>query len=173
MHVFAYALRPESQGTILVTSNDPHVPPAIKPNYLAAEYDRKITVAAVRYIRHLMAQAPMREFVVGETDLTAAAQTDEEIIAAFHRYGEAGFHACGTVAMGSGRPLDARLRVRGIDNLRVMDCSVFPEMVSGNTNAPTMAMAWRAADLILEDRKQGTHPVADLASATSQLQRAS
>lgn len=152
IHVFAYPLRPTSEGSILVTSNDPAVPPAIRPNYFDTEYDRRISVAAIRYIRRLMAQSPLREFLVGETERTAGAQTDEEILAAFRRYGEAGYHACGTVAMGSGQPLDERLRVRGVDGLRVMDCSIYPEMLSGNTNAPTMALAWRAADLILQER---------------------
>lgn len=153
MHVFAYPLRPTSEGSLLVTSSDPNVPPQIRPNYFATDYDRQLHVASVRYIRRLMEQAPIRPFVVGETERTSGAQTDEEILAAFYRYGEAGYHACGTVAMGTGQPLDERLRVRGVGGLRVMDCSVYPEMLSGNTNAPTMALSWRASDLILQDRR--------------------
>lgn len=152
MHVFAYPLRPESEGSVLIASNDPSTPPAIDIRYLEAEYDRVVSVASIRYIRRLMSQPAMRQFVVGETEPTVSAQSDDEIIAAFRRFAVSGYHACGTVAMGEGYPLDERLRVRGAERLRVVDCSIFPEMLSGNTNAPTMAMAWRAADLIRDDR---------------------
>lgn len=150
--VFAYPLRPDSQGSILITSSDPAAPPAIDINYLATEHDRKVSIASIRYIRRLMSQQALREFIVGETEPTSSAQTDEQILAAFRRYAVPGYHACGTVAMGTGYPLDERLRVRGVGGLRVVDCSVFPEMLSGNTNAPTMALAWRASELIREDR---------------------
>lgn len=151
--VFSYPLRPDSQGHILITSNDPSAPPDIDINYLATQHDRDVSVASIRYIRELMQQPALRDFVVGETEPTASAQTDEEILAAFRRYAVPGYHACGTVAMGTGYPLDERLRLRGAQNLRVADCSVFPEMLSGNTNAPTMALAWRASDLIRQDRR--------------------
>lgn len=151
--VFAYPLRPDSEGSILITSPDPDAPPTIDPRYLDTEYDRKVSVAAIRYIRKLMAQPSLQQFVVGETEPTASARSDEEIIAAFRRYAIPGYHACGTVAMGTGYPLDSRLRLRRAEGLRVVDCSIFPEMLSGNTNAPTMAVAWRASQLIREDRR--------------------
>ncbi len=104
-----------------------------------------------------MAQRALQPFVAGETEFTAAAQSDDEIVDLFRRYGGAGYHATATVRMGKDNtaPLDGRLRLRGIDGLRVIDCSVFPEMVAGNTNAPTMGMAMRAAQLVLEDRRNG------------------
>ncbi len=151
--VFAYPLRPESEGSISITSPDPAVPPAIDPRYLDTEYDCKISIASIRYIRRMMAQPALAKYVVGETEPTRSAQSDEGIIAAFRRYAMPGYHACGTVAMGAGLPLDERLRVRGAQALRVVDCSIFPEMLSGNTNAPTMAAAWRASDLIRDDRR--------------------
>lgn len=152
IQLYAFALRPRSLGSIAVTSPDPAAPLRIDPNYHTDDYDRRASVAAVRYIRRLIAQPPLLPFITGETALTAQAQSDAEILGAFRRYGQAGYHAVGTVAMGlHDTPLDGRLRVRGIQGLRVVDCSVFPEMITGNTNAPTMAMAARAADLVLED----------------------
>jgi choline dehydrogenase-like flavoprotein len=108
----------------------------------------------VRLMRRLMAQPALQPFLGAESRFTAAAQSDEEILAVFQKYGQAGYHAAGTCSMGQGPEavLDERLRVRGVERLRVMDCSIYPEMISGNTNAPTMALAWRAADLMLEDR---------------------
>lgn len=157
MQIYAMTLRPRSNGHVLVTSSDPLAMLNIDPNHLADEYDRRAAIGQFRYVRQLMAQAPMRPFVVGETAFTARAQSDEEILDLFRRYGGAGYHATATVRMGkdNSAPLDGRLRVRGIDGLRVVDCSVFPEMVAGNTNAPTMGMAMRAAQLIHEDRRTG------------------
>lgn len=154
LSLYAFPLRPQSEGSLHITSPDPAAPLSIDPNYLSDEYDRQISINAVRFIRKLMAQPALTPFVTGETDATAAAQSDEEILSLFHRYGQAGYHSVGTVAMGQqGTPLDGRLRLRGVANLRICDCSVFPEMIAGNTNAPTMAMAARAADLILEDAR--------------------
>ena len=101
-----------------------------------------------------MSTKPIADLVVGETEETTWAQSDEEIVNAFMQQGLCGFHNCGTVAMGQGPKavLDERLRVRGLQGLRVMDLSILPEMLSGNTNAPTMAMAWRASDMFLEDK---------------------
>jgi choline dehydrogenase-like flavoprotein len=153
MHVFAYVLRPESEGSIMVQGRDPRAPPLIDPSYLSAPADRSRSIALVRLIRRLMDQAPMQPFIEGETELTSWAQSDAEILDAFRRLGRAGFHATGTCAMGQGPDavVDERLRVRGLTGLRVVDASVFPDMVSGNTNAPVMAMALRASQLILED----------------------
>lgn len=154
MQLYAFPLRPRSEGSAMITSPDVTAPMAIDPNYQADEYDRRVNVASFRLIRKLMAQPAMQPFIVGETDLTAGAETDEEILRLYRRYGQAGYHAVGTVAMGrEGTPLDGRLRLRGMHGLRVADCSVFPEMIAGNTNAPTMAMAARAADLIIEDAR--------------------
>lgn len=155
MQVFTMTLRPRSQGFIQVTSNDPAVPLDIEPNHLGDEYDRRAAVAQIRYTRNLMAQPPLKPFVEGETALTADAQSDDEILDLFRRYGGAGYHATATVRMGkdNSAPLDGNLRLRGIEGLRVVDCSVFPEMIAGNTNAPTMGMALRASQLILADRR--------------------
>lgn len=157
MQIYTMTLRPRSQGHVIVTSNDPAAPLNINPNHLADEYDRRAAIGQFRYVRQLMAQAPIQPFLVGETDITARVQSDEDILELFRLYGGAGYHATATVRMGkdNSAPLDGRLRFRGIEGLRVVDCSVFPEMVAGNTNAPTMGMAMRAAQLIHEDRRTG------------------
>jgi choline dehydrogenase len=147
-----YPMRPESRGTIEITAADPDAPLAIAPNYLAEEADRLTSIGIVRFIRRLYAQPALARFVVGETWPGPGVSSDDEIVDAFHRIGGAGYHAAGTCRMGpdEGSVVDTRLRVRGVEGLRVADISVMPSLVSGNTNAPAMAMAWRAADLILQ-----------------------
>ncbi len=95
----------------------------------------------------------MKAFVEGELEATAHATTDEQILGLYKHHGQTAYHAVGTAALGpdDADVVDARLRVRSVTGLRVIDCSVFPEILSDNTNAPLMALAWRAADLILED----------------------
>jgi len=148
-----YVMRPESRGSILITGPDIAAPAEIDPNYLATDYDKRVSVALFRTIREIFRQPALAPFVVGETDPGDAVETDDEIIDAFHRIGASGYHAAGTCRMGddAASVVDTRLRVRGVSGLRVVDISVMPSLVSGNTNAPAMAMAWRAADLIEED----------------------
>ncbi|HET6972215.1 MAG TPA: GMC family oxidoreductase N-terminal domain-containing protein [Phenylobacterium sp.] len=146
-----YPMRPESRGTVAITANDPDAPLAIAPNYLSECSDRQTSVAIVRLIRRLFAQPALQRYVIEETWPGAGLQRGDEIIDAFHRIGGAGYHAAGTCRMGADPDsvVDTRLRVRGVQGLRVSDISVMPSLVSGNTNAPAMAMAWRAADLII------------------------
>lgn len=150
-----YVMRPESRGSILIASPDPDAPAEIDPNYLATDYDRRVSVALFRTIRRIFSQPALAGLVVGETEPGLGIESDEEIIDAFHRVGASGYHAAGTCRMGvdDRSVVDTRLRVRGVAGLRVVDISVMPSLVSGNTNAPAMAMAWRAADLIEEDAK--------------------
>jgi choline dehydrogenase len=155
MHVFGYVLRPDSQGTINIRSPDPKEPPKIQPNYMSAATDRVASVALVRLLRRWMTQQAVADFVGEETSPGADVQTDAQILAAFARQGQSGYHACGTCRMGSdvAAPLDSHMRVRGAQNLRVVDLSMFPTMISGNPNGPLMALAWRAADLIAADAR--------------------
>jgi len=154
---FTYVLRPESQGSITLRSPDPATPALIRPNYLTAEYDCATTVRMFRFQRKLMEQMPIARYVGAETRPGPSIQTDGDILDAYRRMGNPGYHVVGTCKMGPTEDgtavVDNRLRVHGVDGLRVMDCSVMPTMPSGNTNAPAMAMAWHAADLILEDRR--------------------
>ena len=153
LQLFTYPLRPRSLGSVSIQSADPAQPARIVTNYLAEEYDREVSVGAFRFMRKVINSTPMSHLVMEETHPGAQVQTDDEIVDEFRRRGQSGYHACGTCAMGAEEDavLDPRLRVRGVKGLRVMDLSVIPTMISGNTNGPMMAMAWRAAELILED----------------------
>ena len=153
MQVFGYVLRPKSRGTVMIRSPNCDDSPAIHPNYLSTDEDRLASIDMVKLMRRWMAQKPLASFVAEETTPGIGVQSDEEIVDAFARLGQSGYHACGTCRMGGeqGAVLDSRSRVRGVENLRVVDLSMFPDMISGNTNGPMMALAGRAADLIRED----------------------
>ncbi len=148
-----YALRPDSEGHVHITSADPDAPLDIDTNYFGTEHDRTTGVAIFRALRGLFGTGPLAKRVVHETLPGPAVETDEEILDFELTVGSAGYHAVGTCAMGPNDDdvVDSRLRVRGVANLRVVDASVFPTLVSGNLNGPVTAMAWRAADLIIQD----------------------
>lgn len=148
-----YVLRPESKGRVMIRSQDPDVAPDINANYLATEYDRERSVALFHLMRKLMAQPALRPYVRGEIQPGPDIKTDDDIIASLFRDGSTGYHVAGTCRMGGDAlsVVDPRLRVRGVNGLRVMDTSVMPSLPSGNTNGPVMAMAVRASELILED----------------------
>ena len=145
------SLRPESHGTVMIRSADPTSPPVIHPNVLSAEYDRQLTVHMVRYARHLLRQSPLQKHLAEETFPGRGCSSPEQIIDICRRLGSPGAHFAGTCRMGKDpmAVVDPMLRVRGVSRLRVVDCSIMPTLVSGNTNGPVMAIAWRAADLIL------------------------
>jgi choline dehydrogenase len=144
-------LRPDSEGSVHITSDDPEAPPEITPNYFATEHDRRVGTGLVTRMRELFATDPLARRVEAETLPGPEVRDEEAVLDAALDHGYCGYHAMGTCAMGPGEDdvVDARLRVRGVDGLRVVDASVLPVMVSGNLNAPTMAVAWRAADLII------------------------
>jgi choline dehydrogenase-like flavoprotein len=151
--VGGYFTQPRSRGAMRIQSADPNTPPIIDANYFAHPDDRRHSIAMVRWIRRLMETEAVRPLIVEELVPGPACQTDDEIIDAFLDIGTTAFHVAGTCRMGSDAQsvVDPRLRVRGVSGLRVMDTSVMPTLVSGNTNAATQAMALNAADLILED----------------------
>ena len=155
MQFFGYVLRPQSQGHVLIRSREPNEPASIKPNWLTADYDRRTSIDMVRFMRRLLEEAPVKPLLAEETTPGAAVQSDDEIIDAFARLGQSGYHACGTCKMGQDEMsvVDERLRVRGVSGLRVADISIMPTVTSGNTNAPAMVIGARAADLILEDSR--------------------
>lgn len=154
-------LRPESRGAVELGSDDPHKAPLILPNYLSTDADRRHAVAMLRRIREIAASAPLSGLIVNEHEPGASIGTDEEILAWARRRGSSIFHPVGTCAMGPEQdPLsvvDAQLRVHGIDGLRVVDGSIMPRLVSGNTNAPIIMIAEKASDLI---RRQEAPPQA-------------
>lgn len=144
-------LRPESRGRVAIASPDPRAAPVIAPNYLSTEGDRRVAVAAIRLTRRIMAQAPMQRHAPEEFRPGSEVQSDAELARAAGDIGTTIFHPVGTVHMGAGEdaPLDAELRLRGVEGLRVVDASVMPLITSGNTNAPTIMIAEKAADMIL------------------------
>ncbi|EAQ03680.1 hypothetical protein OB2597_10571 [Pseudooceanicola batsensis HTCC2597] len=148
-------LRPESRGRVEIVSPDPVAPPRIAPNYLSTEGDRRTAVAAIRTTRRIMQQPAMAHYDPQEVKPGTAYDTDEELAEAAGAIGTTIFHPVGTVRMGSddAAPLDHRLRMRGLEGLRVVDASVMPRITSGNTNAPTIMIAEKAADMILGDHR--------------------
>ncbi|WP_433343435.1 GMC family oxidoreductase [Micromonospora sp. CA-111912] len=150
--------RPDSEGSLTITSADPSAPPRIVANYLDTPHDRRVAVNAFRRMRELFATDPVAGRIAVETVPGPEVRDDREIVEATLALGYCGYHAVGTCAMGPGdeHVVDPELRVRGIDGLRVVDASVLPVLVSGYLNAPVMALAWRAADLILGQVPQPT-----------------
>jgi len=146
-----FPLRPRSKGSVTIVSRDASIHPRVVFDPLSDAQDRRELVAGVRFARSLAATAPLSEYGVQETRPGPAVQSDEEILDAIRRLGGPGFHAAGTCRMGSDAQsvVDPQTRVRGVDNLHVVDLSILPILTSGNTYGPVSALAWRAADLIL------------------------
>ncbi len=151
-------LRPESTGSIHIRSRDPLVGPAIRPNLLSKEVDRTCMVRAMRIARRIVDQPAMRPYVHSGLSPGAGVRTDEEWLAFARQNGQTIYHPTGTCRMGGygddGAVVDLRLRFKGMDGLRVVDASVVPQMVSGNTQAVVMMVAEKGADLILEDARE-------------------
>ena len=149
-----FVLRPTSEGSVTITSADPTAVLRVEPNYFASDYDRKAGANLLRKMRKVFEQSPIAGRIRHETFPGPDAQSDDELVDSALDGGYCGYHAVGSCAMGPNDDdvVDSELRVRGVDNLRVVDCSVMPTMVAGNLNGPVMAMAWRAADFILQGR---------------------
>ncbi len=148
-------LRPESRGTVTIKSTDPFEPPAMRPNYLSAESDRRTVVAAVKLARKIAAAPALAPYVIDEYMPGPDAQSDEALLEFARNTGVTIFHPSGTCKMGANAEavVDARLRVHGLAALRVVDCSIIPTLPSGNTHAPAVMIAEKAADMILEDAR--------------------
>jgi choline dehydrogenase len=143
-------LRPESRGSTHIVSADGDAAPSICPNYLASEEDRRVAAEAIRLTRRIAAQPALKKFHPEEVRPGPEFETEEELQQAAGDIGTTIFHPVGTAAMGA--VVDERLRVNGLDGLRVIDASVMPTITSGNTNAPVMMIAEKGAEMILEDR---------------------
>ena len=151
-----WLLRPESRGSIRLRSPDPYEAPAIKLNLLSARRDRDKAVAGLKMIRTICAAPAMAKMSAVEFVPGPGCRTDHELADAVSRYAGAAFHTSGTCKMGQDAyaVVDERLRVRGINGLRVVDASIMPTIVSGNTNAAAIMIGEKGAAMILEDRRR-------------------
>jgi choline dehydrogenase len=152
-------LRPESRGMIRLASSDAAVYPKIHPNYLSTETDCRTIVEGIKIARRIARHDPLTDKISEEFRPDAALDVDDYdgTLNWARNNSTTIYHPTGTCKMGQGRDavVDARLRVHGIGNLRVVDCSIMPEIVSGNTNAPAIMIGEKASDMILEDLKAG------------------
>ena len=148
-------LRPDSRGHQHIVSPDPKAQPSIIANYLATESDRQVTLDGMKLARKISEMTSFKRLMKREHFPGAEARTEDELMAVARKYGTTVFHPCGTCKMGSDpmAVVDQRLKVHGIDGLRVIDASIMPNMISGNTNAPTIMIAEKASDMIREDAR--------------------
>ena len=148
-------LRPTSRGSVRIKSADPAEAPSIRPNYLSTPEDEQVAVDALRLVRRVVSMPALQKYRPQEYRPGAHLTTDDELLHGAREIGTTIFHPVGTAKMGTENdPMavtDARLRVRGVDGLRVIDASVMPAITSGNTNSPTMMIAEKGAEMILED----------------------
>jgi choline dehydrogenase len=148
-------LRPESRGSLRIRSADPTAGPEIRINYLSTEVDRTANVEGLKVLRRILQAPALRPYVVEEVDPGAKVSSDEELLNYCRARGSTIYHPTSSCRMGSD-PLavvDQRLRVRGLEGLRVVDGSIMPDLVSGNTNAAIIMIAEKASDMILEDAR--------------------
>src|SRR3981189_3074420 len=148
-------LRPESRGSLRIKSADPSVPPEIRINYLATETDRHAFIDGIRILRKILAAPALKPYAVGEVDPGPKVASDDELLDFCRRTGSTVYHPTSTCRLGND-PLavvDQRLKGGGLEGLRVVDASVMPDLMSGNTNAPTIMIAEKASDMILEDAR--------------------
>jgi choline dehydrogenase-like flavoprotein len=153
--IYGQLLRLTSEGSLRVTGPGTGDAPQILPNWLTTEHDRQSAIALMRTMRAYMAAPPLGQMVGEELVPGPHVDSDEDLLSAFRRLSSCGLHAIRSCRMGGDdlSVVDPQLRVRGVEGVRVADCSIIPGHVTGNTNAPAMAIGWRAADMILADRR--------------------
>ncbi|MBI4636141.1 MAG: choline dehydrogenase, partial [Candidatus Rokubacteria bacterium] len=151
-------LQPTSRGFVRLKTPDPRAAPAIQPNYLSTPEDRRVAVDSLRLTRRMAAARALARYQPEEFVPGPERESDAELVKAAGDVGTTIFHPVGTCRMGRADDpaavVDARLRVRGLGGLRVVDASVMPTITSGNTNSPTVMLAERGSDMIREDRRR-------------------
>ena len=148
-------MRPESRGSIHIKSARSEDPPAIKGNFLAEENDQRTLVEGMKIAKRIASAPALQDYVVGELEPDGEVRGDDELLDFARARGNTVYHPVGTCKMGSDPKavVDERLRVIGMQSLWVVDASIMPTLTSGNTNAPTIMIAEKAADMIKEDEK--------------------
>ena len=157
------ACHPTSRGELHITSPDPLCYPAIQPNYLSTEHDLAEARAGIGLLRKLAQAAPLAEIITEELVPGSRMQGDEALLEDFRSRADTVYHPTSTCMMGpdpATSVVDARLRVHGVDALRVIDASIFPTITSGNTNAPTVMVAEKGVAMIIEDARAGSKQLA-------------
>ena len=151
----ARLLRPESRGSVLIRSTDPLQAPAIRPNYLATESDCAVILAGMKATRRMAQTTALRPYIVREHDPGPSCTSDADLLEFTRQRGGISYHPVGTCKMGNDASsvVDNRLRVCGLQGLRVVDASIMPTLVSGNTFAPTVVIAEKGAEMILHDAR--------------------
>jgi choline dehydrogenase len=149
-----YSTRPASRGHVTLRSADPTESPRFQPNFLAHADDIKVMLSGVRKLREIFATQPLASRVLSELMPGSEKTTDDQLLDFMRREGHCAFHPAGSCKMGNDTlaVVDARLRVRGVTGLRVADASIMPTVTAGNTNAPSIMIGDKAADMILADR---------------------
>ena len=148
------ACRPTSRGHLQIVSADPFAHPAIHPNYLATEHDVQQAMRGIHLLRRIAATRPLADIITEELVPGSDLETDAALLDDFRRRADTVYHPTSTCMMGpdpATAVVDSRLRVHRVQGLRVVDASVFPNLTSGNTNAPTVMIAEKAAAMILAD----------------------
>lgn len=153
-------IRPKSRGRIRLNSANPYDDPDILMNYLTHEDDCKALIAGIRWMRKIYAAEPLSQHVVKETMPGNQLQTDEQLLDYLRKFGQSMYHPVGSCRMGKDQTsvVDSRLRVQGVEGLRVIDASIMPSICSGNTNAPAIMIAEKGADMIIEDARLSRNP---------------
>jgi choline dehydrogenase len=153
MTVAVCPVRPDSRGTIMARSADPFEKPEIRPNYLSDPNDGRVLLAGMRFTREILAAPMIARHSRGETLPGPNVRTDDEMLDYARKNGSTIYHPVGTCRMGDGPAavVDSRLRVHGLGGLRVIDASIMPTLTTGNTNAPTIMIGEKGAQMILED----------------------
>ncbi|MDB9864011.1 GMC family oxidoreductase N-terminal domain-containing protein [Candidatus Thioglobus sp.] len=148
-------LRPQSRGEVTINSKNPEDLPKIIPNYLSTESDQKIAIESIKVARKIANASPLKQHILDEFVPGGSLVSDEDLLEAAKNNSQSIYHPVGTCKMGNDKNsvVDDQLKVYGVKGLRVVDASIMPELVSGNTNAPTMMIAEKAAEMILSDNK--------------------
>jgi choline dehydrogenase len=147
--------RPESVGSVHIRSSASTEAPAIKFNFLSAEIDRRTLIDGLRFVRRLAATQALEEVFAEEMQPGVEAQSDEALLGFIRDKAETVYHPSGTCKMGNDpmAVVDARLKVHGLDGLRIADASIMPTLTSGNTNAPCIMIGEKCADMVLADNR--------------------